>query len=118
MGWYFFKDTQFRRTKGVHTTFTGISRLDNEEIALRSIFQRYSWRRAHLLGLSLTILALLIFSHGMSLHQMNPDSTVWSIVIPSRFDIMLWIVLKSAGFFICTEWYLFRDIRIENAEET
>ena len=117
MGWYFFKDTHFRRAVEVDPAIVDVSGMINEERFWRSIIQRYPWRYAQKLGLSLVLLALFIIAYGANMHRMNSGSTVWTTVLPIRFGIMLAIILKLAGFVLCMGWHVFKDIETGDTED-
>ncbi|KAH6875949.1 hypothetical protein BKA58DRAFT_380746 [Alternaria rosae] len=117
MGWYFFRDTYFRRAVEVDSATMDISGMISEENFWRNIIQRYPWRHAHKLGSSLVILALFIIAYGTSTHRMNPESTDWTTVLPIRFGIMLAIILKLAGLVLCIGWHIFKDIETGDTED-
>ena len=117
MGWYFFKDTYFRRAVGVDPAIIDVSGMINEERFWRSIIQRYPWRYAQKLGISLVIIALFIIACGANMHRMNPGSTDWTTVLPTRFGIMLAIVLKLSGLVLCMGWHSFKDIETGDTED-
>jgi len=117
MGWYFFKDTHFRRAVEVDPATIDVFGMISEENFWRNIIQRYPWRYAQKLGLSLVILALFIIAYGANMHRKNPGSTDWTTVLPIRSGIMLAIILKLAGLVLCMGWHVFKDIETGDTED-
>ncbi|KAF1830404.1 hypothetical protein BDW02DRAFT_469482, partial [Decorospora gaudefroyi] len=105
--WHVFKDMQFPDMRGKHIVMTDSEKRTNK--ILRSIVKSVPWRYAHVPGLSLIVLGILVLAHTMRLHRTHPDATDSDTMLHIHFRTMLGVALQFAGFIVCMGWYVFKD---------
>jgi hypothetical protein len=105
-----FKDEKIPDLRGKHIVMTDSEKRTNK--VLRSVARFVPWRFAHIPGVILIVLGILVPIYTSSLHRKRPDDTNWNTMLQIRFRTLQGLALELAGFIVCMGWYVFKSVEL------